>query len=155
MDGQFIIEEKFGVRRGVAGGNFLILAKDQTSGLKSAQVATQAIQKVDGVVTTFPGGICRSGSKIGSLKYKQNASTNHPFCPLLRDIISDTQIPKNVDCVYELVINGLELDSVKKALTEGSQAAAAIPGVIKITAANYGGRLGPYKAYLKKVMNLE
>ncbi len=154
MEGTFIIEDRFGVKRGVAGGNFLILAKDADSGLASATAAANAIRKVDDVVLTFPGGICRSGSKVGSMKYKMRASTNHQFCPTLRSTAKDTQIPEGVTSVLELVINGLNLKSVQRAVAEGVKAAVEVPGVVKITAANYGGKLGPYKAVLKEVLNL-
>ncbi|MEM2851390.1 MAG: formylmethanofuran--tetrahydromethanopterin N-formyltransferase [Candidatus Bathyarchaeia archaeon] len=156
MEGEFLIESKFGVKRGVAGGNFLIFAKDKSAGLASAEAAVKAIkEKCDGVVLTFPGGICRSGSKVGSMKYKLPASTNHPFCPTLRGITPDSQIPEGVNSVYELVINGLDLESVKKAMAEGIKASVRIPGVVKITAANYGGKLGPYQANLKEMLQLE
>jgi formylmethanofuran--tetrahydromethanopterin N-formyltransferase len=100
----------------------------------------------------FPGGICRSGSKAGSLKYKLRASTNHPFCPGLRALVPDTQLPENVNCVYEIVINGLTVDAVKKAMGQGAKAAAGVPGVVRISAGNYGGKIGPYKAFLKEVL---
>jgi len=154
MEGEFILEEGFGVKRGVAGGNFLILARDSDSGLASAMAAADAIREVDGVVLTFPGGVCRSGSKVGSVKYKLAASTNHPFCPTLRGVAKDTQIPEGVTSVFELVINGLDLKSVQKAIAEGVKAAVSVPGVVKITAANYGGKLGPYKAVLREVLSL-
>jgi formylmethanofuran--tetrahydromethanopterin N-formyltransferase len=154
MEGDFVIEEKFAVRRGVAGGNFLILAKDQKSGLAAAEASAAAIRRVDGVVLTFPGGICASGSKVGSMKYKLPASTNHPFCPTLRNVAKDTQIPPDVTSVYELVINGLNLQAVQKAVAEGVRAATTVPGIAKITAANYGGKLGPYKAVLKELLGL-
>ena len=152
MEGEFVIEDKFGVKRGVAGGNFLILAENQEAGLKSAEAAAEAIRKVDGTVLTFPGGVCRSGSKVGSMKYKLPASTNHLFCPSLRSVANDSAIPEGVNSVFELVINGTSLDAVKTAVGEGVKAAVQIPGVTKITAANYGGKLGPYKAVLGEVL---
>jgi formylmethanofuran--tetrahydromethanopterin N-formyltransferase len=155
MEGDFIIEDKFGVKKGVAGGNFLILAKDANSGLESAEAAARAIRAVNKAVLTFPGGVCRSGSKVGSIKYKLPASTNHPFCPTLRDVVDDSAIPEGVTSVFELVINGLDLEAVKKAVSEGIKAAVQVPGVMKITAANYGGKLGPYKAVLKEVLDLK
>ncbi|MFH0896829.1 MAG: formylmethanofuran--tetrahydromethanopterin N-formyltransferase [Candidatus Bathyarchaeota archaeon] len=155
MEGSFIVEDRFSVMRGVAGGNFLILAKDQTSGLASAEAAVRAIRKVEGAVLTFPGGICRSGSKIGSQKYKLSASTNHVFCPSIRNEVQDTQVPKDVNSVYEIVINGLNLKAVQEAVGAGIKAAASVSEVVKITAANYGGKLGPYKAVLKEVLGLQ
>jgi formylmethanofuran--tetrahydromethanopterin N-formyltransferase len=154
MDGEFIVEDRFGVKRGVAGGNFLILAKDKSSGLKAAETAIETLKPIDGVVLPFPGGICRSGSKVGSLKYKLTASTNHLYCPTLKELISDTQLSKEIGSVYEIVVNGLTLNSVNRAIAEGVKAAAKVPGVLRITAANYGGRLGPYKAILKEILHL-
>jgi formylmethanofuran--tetrahydromethanopterin N-formyltransferase len=155
MEGEFIVEDSFGVAEAVAGGNFLILAEDKNSGLKAAEDAAEAIKACGSeVIMPFPGGVCRSGSKAGSLKYKLTASTNHPFCPTLKKIVSDTMLPEEVNCVYEIVVNGLTLEAVKKAMGEGVKAAINVPGVIMITAGNYGGKLGPYKAYLKEVLGL-
>jgi formylmethanofuran--tetrahydromethanopterin N-formyltransferase len=80
------------------------------------------------------------------------ASTNHPFCPKLRPLVPDTQVPEDVNCVYEIVFNGLTLDAVKKALKQGVTAAASASGIVKISAGNYGGKLGPYKAFLKEAL---
>ena len=100
----------------------------------------------------FPGGVCRSGSKAGSLKYKMKASTNHPYCPTLRTLVPDSLVPENVQCVYEIVMNGLSLDAVKNGMKQGVTAAAGIHGVVKITSGNYGGKLGPFKAFLKEAI---
>lgn len=155
MEGEFIIEDTFGASEAIAGGNFLIFAKDKTSGLDAAEAAVEAIKnKTKEVILPFPGGICRSGSKAGSLKYKLKASTNHPFCPRLKKLVPDSQLPENVNCVYEIVINGLTLEAVKKAMGEGIKAAANVSGVIMISAGNYGGKLGPYRAFLKEVLEL-
>ncbi len=155
MEGEFTVEDAFGAMEAVAGGNFLILAEDKSSGLKAAEDAVQAIKKKTGaVILPFPGGICRSGSKAGSLKYKLKASTNHSYCPRLKDLVSDSQLKEEVNCVYEIVINGLTLKDVKDAMHEGIKAAASIAGVLRITAGNYGGKLGPYKAFLKEVLEL-
>jgi formylmethanofuran--tetrahydromethanopterin N-formyltransferase len=155
MEGDFVVEDKFGAVEAIAGGNFLILAKDEVSGLQAAEEAVEAIKKTGTeVILPFPGGICRSGSKAGSLKYKLKASTNHPFCPKLRTLVTDTQVPEGVECVYEIVINGLTLEAVKKAMNAGVKAAANVQGVVEITAGNYGGKLGPYKAFLKEALDL-
>lgn len=155
MEGDFIVEDTFGVVEAVAGGNFLIMAKDKVSGLKAAEEAVNAIKaKASEVIMHFPGGICRSGSKAGSLKYKLKASTNHPFCPGLRTVVPDSQLSEGVNCVYEIVVNGLTVDAVKKAMSAGVKAAASVPGVVRISAGNYGGKLGPYKAFLKEVIGL-
>jgi formylmethanofuran--tetrahydromethanopterin N-formyltransferase len=154
MEGEFIVENRFGVKKGVAGGNFLILAKDQKSGLKAAEKAAEVARDVEGTILPFPGGVCRSGTKVGSMKYKLRASTNHAFCPVLRNMVSKTSVPEGVNSVYEIVINGLDIECVKDAMSKGIMAALEVPGVIKVTAANYGGELGPYKAYLKEILSL-
>lgn len=156
MEGDFIVEDTFGAAEAIAGGNFLIFTKDKLSGLKAAEESVKAIKtKAREVILPFPGGICRSGSKAGSLKYKLKASTNHPFCPRLKTLIPDSQLPENVNCVYEIVINGLNIESIKRAMGEGIKAAASVPGVVRISAGNYGGKLGPYKAFLKEALELK
>ncbi|MEM1536945.1 MAG: formylmethanofuran--tetrahydromethanopterin N-formyltransferase [Candidatus Bathyarchaeia archaeon] len=155
MEGEFIVEDSFGAVEAIAGGNFLILAKDRNAGLQAAEEAVKAIKNnVSGVIMPFPGGVCRSGSKAGSLKYKLKASTNHPFCPTLKKVVADSQLPEDVNSVYEIVINGLTLDAVKRAMKEGIKTAINVPGVLRISAGNYGGKLGPYKAFLKEVLGL-
>ena len=155
MEGQFIVEDKFGAQNAVAGGNFLILAENQKAGLQAAEEAVNAInQKAEKVIMPFPGGVCRSGSKAGSVKYKLKASTFHQFCPRLKKLVADTKVPENVNCVYEIVINGLTLDAIKRTMAEGIKAAVKIPGVVKISAGNYGGKIGPYRADLKQVLQL-
>ena len=153
MEDEFIVEDTFGVARAVAGGNFLILAEDKCSGLKASEEAVDAIKnKAEKVILPFPGGICRSGSKAGSFKYKLKASTNHSFCPRLKQLVPDSQLPENVNCVYEIIVNGLTIEAVKRAMSEGIKAAASVPGVVRITAGNYGGKLGPYKAFLREIV---
>jgi len=156
MEGEFIVEDDFGIMRAVASGNMLILAKDWETALKASEDAKEAIsQNVRGAIMPFPGGLCRAGSKVGSLNYKLPASTNHPYCPTIRKLVQDSKVPDNVGSVYEIVINGLNQKTVKKAMAEGIKAAVKVPGVVKITAGNYGGKLGPYQAVLKEVLNLE
>ena len=153
MEGEFIVEDMFGAAKAIAGGNFLIFAENKSTGLEAAEKAAEAIKsKAREVILPFPGGICRSGSKAGSLKYKLKASTNHPFCPPLKNLVPDSQLPENVNCVYEIVINGLTLEAIMTTMGEGVKAAACVPGVVRISAGNYGGRLGPYKAFLKEVL---
>jgi len=155
MEGEFMVEDSFGAMKAVASGNFLILAENRKAGLQAAEEATKVIsEKIRGVIMPFPGGICRSGSKVGSLKYKLAASTNHPFCPRLRKILPDSQVPENVDSVYEIVINGLNSKVVKSAMAEGINVAVKIPDIVKISAGNFGGTLGPFRAYLKEVLEI-
>jgi len=156
MDGNFIVEDGFGAQEAVAGGNFMIFAENQASGLKAAEAAADEIRAyAPDVIMPFPGGVCRAGSKAGSLKYKMKASTNHPYCPTLRTLVPDSVVPENVNSVYEIVINGLTLDAVKKATKKGVMAAASIHGVVKISSGNYGGKLGPFKAFLKEAIEAE
>jgi formylmethanofuran--tetrahydromethanopterin N-formyltransferase len=153
MEGNFIVENGFGAQEAVAGGNFMIFAENQAAGLKASEAAADAIRaNAPDVIMPFPGGVCRAGSKAGSLKYKMKASTNHPYCPTLRTVVPDSVVPENVASVYEIVINGLTLDAVKNAMKQGVTAAAKADGVVKISAGNYGGKLGPYKAFLKEAI---
>jgi len=156
MEGNFIVEDAFGAQEAVAGGNFMIFAENQASGLEAAEAAADTIRdQAPEVIMPFPGGVCRAGSKAGSLKYKMKASTNHPYCPTLRTVVPDSVVPENVNSVYEIVINGLTLDAVKNAMKQGVTAAANAHGVVKISAGNYGGKLGPYKAFLKEAIEAE
>ncbi len=152
MEGEFIIEHKFGIRRCVAGGNFLVMAEDQASALKGAMQAVKAMEKIEGVVLTFPGGICRSGSKVGSMKYKLPASTNHPFCPVLKGVVPESKVPDGVKSIYEIVFNGITTEVVKKAMAVGVRAAAEVEGVKKISAVNFGGKLGPFQISLREAL---
>jgi formylmethanofuran--tetrahydromethanopterin N-formyltransferase len=155
MEGEFIVEDLFGAQNAIAGGNFLILAENQKAALQAAEAAVDVIDVLsEPVILPFPGGICRSGSKAGSIKYKLRASTFHQYCPRLKKLVSETLVPENVHSVYEIVINGLTLDSIKHAMAEGIKAAVKVPGVVKISAGNYGGKLGPHRAYLKEILQL-
>lgn len=156
MEGEFIVEDRFGAMRAVAGGNLLIMAENWKAGLQAAEAAVNAInERSQFVVLPFPGGVCRAGSKAGSLKYKLKASTFHSYCPKLKTLVSDSKVPENVNAIYEIVINGLDLDAVKKAMSEGIKAVVKVPGIAKISAGNYGGKLGPFKAYLKEALELK
>jgi formylmethanofuran--tetrahydromethanopterin N-formyltransferase len=159
MDGEFTCEDRFGTTKGVAGGNFLILAADQTAGLKAAESAVAAIAAMPGVITPFPGGVVRSGSKVGSRYKKLKASTNDAYCPTLRG--RGTPHPtlphqwgegKEAGCnaVYEIVIDGLDLPAVEEATRVGIRASCG-PGVLAISAGNYGGKLGPHHIHLHKL----
>ena len=150
MDGEFVSEERFGVVKGVAGGNFLILADTLAAALCAAEKAVTAITEVSDVITPFPGGVVRSGSKVGSLYKKLPASTNEAYCPTLRGI-TESSLPENVNAVYEIVIDGLSLTAVEQAIRVGIHA-ACLPGVCKISAGNYGGNLGPHHIRLHKVL---
>lgn len=153
MEGEFTCEDVFGTVKGVAGGNILILARSQAEGLAAAEVAAQAMREVPGVILPFPGGIVRSGSKVGSKYKKLRASTNDAFCPTLRGVVKSA-LPEGVQAVYEIVIDGLELAAVEQAMRVGLRAACR-PGVLQISAGNYGGNLGPFHVHLHKILSGE
>jgi formylmethanofuran--tetrahydromethanopterin N-formyltransferase len=134
----------------VAGGNFLILGQSQQSALAAAEAAVEAIQCLPGVITPFPGGVVRSGSKVGSRYKKLRASTNDAYCPTLRGLVP-TALPPKVGAVYEIVIDGVDLASVEAATRAGVKAACQ-PGVLRISAGNYGGKLGPFHLHLHKLL---
>ena len=152
MSGDFLVEAELGIRAGVAGGNFFILAENQPAGLLAADAAVDAIEAVPGASTPFPGGIVASGSKVGSTKYKfLGASTNEKMCVTLKDDVEGCQIPENVNGVYEIVIDGVDEESVKAAMKAGIEAAVKISGVIQISAGNFGGNLGKYQIKLHEL----
>lgn len=153
MDGEFIIEDSFKIGEGAAGGNFIIIAEDKNSGLNAAKNAVKEVNRTPLVITPFPGGICRSGSKPGSLKYKgMPASINHRFYPTIRNQIADTELPENASIIYEIVINGASVKTISEAMSRGILAAARVEGVLEITAANYQGKLGGERIYLKDIL---
>ena len=152
MSGDFLVEAELGIRAGVAGGNFFILAENQPAGLLAADAAVDAIEAVAGAITPFPGGIVASGSKVGSTKYKfLGASTNEKMCVTLKDEVEGCQIPENVNGVYEIVIDGVDEEAVKAAMKAGIEAAVKISGVIQISAGNFGGNLGKYQIKLHEL----
>jgi formylmethanofuran--tetrahydromethanopterin N-formyltransferase len=150
MDGEFTCEDIIGTIKGVAGGNFLIVGESQSSALEAAETAVSAIRTAAGVILPFPGGIVRSGSKVGSRYKKLRASTNDAYCPTLRGLVRSA-LPEGANAVYEIVIDGLDLAAVEQATRVGVRAACR-PGVLGITAGNYGGKLGPFHLYLHKLL---
>lgn len=151
MDGEFLCEDQFGTVKGVGGGNFLILAENQKKGLYAAELAVEAIRKIPGVILPFPGGIVRSGSKVGSRYKKLKASTNDAYCPTLR-AQTKTALPDGVNAVYEIVIDGIDQAAVEQAMASGIRTACR-PGIVRITAGNYGGNLGPFHFHLHKILH--
>jgi formylmethanofuran--tetrahydromethanopterin N-formyltransferase len=150
MEGEFLVEDKFGLQRAVGGGNILILGNEAETTLKAAELAADAMQRVPGIVLPFPGGIVRSGSKVGSRYKFMKASTNDAYCPTLRSLVTSA-LPEGVNTVLEIVIDGLDARAVAQA-TRAGILAACIPGIRRITAGNYGGNLGKFKFYLHKVL---
>jgi formylmethanofuran--tetrahydromethanopterin N-formyltransferase len=151
MEGEFLIEETFGMQKGVGGGNFLILATDSDAALAAAEAAVAAMAERAGVILPFPGGIVRSGSKVGSRRYPSMiATTNDAFSPTLR-ASAPSQLPEGVNSVLEIVLDGTDAPAIEAAMRVGIPAACG-PGVKTITAGNYGGKLGPHHFYLHKIL---
>src|SRR5262249_34141119 len=136
--------------KGVAGGNFLIMGEEGASALLAAERAWEAIAACPDVVTPFSGGVCRSGSKVGSRYSGLKASCNEAYCPTLRNL-APSALPPNVNATYEIIIDGLTLAAVEKALAVAIRAACR-PGVVRIGAGNYGGKLGRYNIRLYEVL---
>ena len=154
MDGEFLAQEKAGVTAAVGGGNFLVLAESQGQALAACEVAIEEMKKTRNVIMPFPGGVVRSGSKVGS-KYKAlNASTNDAFCPTLKGQTS-SDLPAEVESVMEIVIDGLTKEDIDKAMKVGIQAVCKLGskhGIRRISAGNYGGKLGPFHFHLQEIM---
>ncbi|MEQ1825732.1 MAG: formylmethanofuran--tetrahydromethanopterin N-formyltransferase [Pirellula sp.] len=151
MDGEFVCEDYFGTVTGVAGGNLLICGTNSSSALAAAEAAVVAIGTGQDVALPFPGGIVRSGSKVGSRYPKLKASTNDAYCPTLRGL-TKSELPPNCHAVYEIVIDGLSFEAVQSAMKRGLHAAAASTSIVRITAGNYGGKLGKHHFYLRDLM---
>ena len=151
MDGEFVCEETTAMVNAVGGGNILIVAENCEAALAAAEAGIAAMRRIEGVIMPFPGGVVRSGSKVGS-KYKAlPASTNDAYCPALRGRVA-SQLGEGEDCVMEIVIDGLSEADVAAATAAGIRAACAVPGVRRISAGNYGGKLGPFHFHLRKVL---
>jgi formylmethanofuran--tetrahydromethanopterin N-formyltransferase len=154
MDGEFLCEETTGMVKAVGGGNFLILAESQPQALAACEAAIEAMRKTPNVIMPFPGGVVRSGSKVGS-KYKGlNASTNDAFCPTLKGQ-TQTQLGPEIESVMEIVIDGLTAEDINQAMRAGIQAACGLGpgnGIRRISAGNYGGKLGPFLFHLQEIM---
>jgi formylmethanofuran--tetrahydromethanopterin N-formyltransferase len=151
MEGEFLVQERFGIVEGVGGGNIIILAADVPTALGAAEAAAEAMRAVEGAIMPFPGGIARSGSKVGSRYKAVIASTNHVLCPSLRAQIDDSLVPDGVGSVFEIVIDGLAPEPVAEAMRVGLDAAAR-SGATHITAGNYGGSLGEHHFHLKELV---
>ena len=147
MGGEFIVQSNFKVGKGIAGGNFLIIGKDQDSTLKAAEKAIEAMKDLENLIAPFPGGIVPSGSKVGT-RYENIpglfATTNHKYCPTLRDKIEDSELREGDGCVFEIVLDGATEDIIKKGMKIGIEAAVKVPGINRISAGNYGGKLGKF-----------
>ncbi len=151
MSGTFVIQEKFGRTKGVAGGNLIYFCKDIHSGMTSGKAAVKVIEKVEGAYTPFPGGLVGSGSKPSSQYKELLASTNERYCPTIRGLVPDTYVPDDCEFVMEIVINGLTENSVAEAMKIAIREICQHPGVIKVSAGNFEGALGKYKIHLHEL----
>lgn len=155
MEGEFTIDEEFSVVDGaIGGGNFFVLGEDSDSTLEAAEKSVEAIKDVEGTITPFPGGVVRSGSKPGSKYDFLRASTNTDRCPTIKAIV-DGKVPEGVNSVLEIVINGLDEESIEEAVRRGVREACTVDGILEISAGNYGGSLGDYLFYLEDILEVE
>ena len=155
MDGEFLVEETTAVVPSVGGGNFLILAESQAQALAACETAIDAMRKIPNVIMPFPGGVVRSGSKVGSRYKALNASTNDAYCPTLKGQTRSMLDPE-IESVMEIVIDGLSADDIRIAMKAGIQAATSLgaqQGIRRISAGNYGGKLGPFLFPLHEVLS--
>ena len=154
MDGEFVCEEKTARVPAIGGGNFLLLSKNRASCLAACEIAVNVMSKLDNIITPFPGGVVRSGSKVGS-KYKALiASTNDAFCPSLKGI-TGSKLSKDVSAVMEIVINGLTKEDIDKAIRESLIAISKSKykkDILAVSAGNYGGKLGQYHFHLRDIL---
>ncbi len=158
MDGEFVAQETTAVMKAVGGGNLLLLARDTDAALAGAEAAVEAMRAVPGVIMPFPGGVVRSGSKVGSKYASLMASTNDAFCPALIPLAKKTELDAGTRCVMEIVIDGLTEADVSAAMRAGIDAIVARggeAGVTRISAGNYGGKLGPFHFHLHKLLGAE
>ncbi|MEZ6110023.1 MAG: formylmethanofuran--tetrahydromethanopterin N-formyltransferase [Pirellulaceae bacterium] len=150
MDGEFVVSDKIGVAKGVAGGNIIMQAIDKPTALDAARRAAESLRDVGGVITPFPGGIARSGSKVGSRYKGLPASTADAFCPTLKGRV-ETKLHPDANCAYELVIDGVDEAAVGNAMAVAMRAAVG-EGVVAISAGNYGGKLGKFHFHLRPLL---
>lgn len=154
MDGEFLCQETTGKVPAIGGGNFLVLAKSQNQALTACENAIAAMDAVGGVIMPFPGGVVRSGSKVGSKYPALGASSNDAFCPTLKGAVA-TMLPADCQSVMEIVIDGLDADAISCAMRLGIRACCnlgAANGILAINAGNYGGKLGPHHFHLREIM---
>jgi formylmethanofuran--tetrahydromethanopterin N-formyltransferase len=153
MDGEFLCEDTVGQRKAVGGGNFLIVGRGRAAVLAAAERAVAAMRKLPDIIMPFPGGIVRSGSKLGSRYKGLNASSNLPYCPTVRGVVA-TALPEAADAVLEIVIDGLSEGAIAKAMAAGIRAACADSNgsILRISAGNYGGKLGAFHFHLHKLL---
>jgi formylmethanofuran--tetrahydromethanopterin N-formyltransferase len=150
MDGEFLVEDRAGVEKGVAGGNIIIQSVDMPTGLAAVRRAIEAVSACEGVIAPFPGGVARSGSKVGSRYKGLPASTADAYCPTLRGRV-ETKLHEGAHCAYEIVLDGIGEAAVAAGMKTLLHAAVG-EGVVAITAGNYGGKLGKFHFHLRELL---
>lgn len=149
LGGEFVLDRRLGFAEGLMGGNLWYFGQDVDAALEAAERGVRAVQQCPGVIMPFPGGIAGSGSKAGSRYRFTIASTYEKYCPLLRDDPqADSQLPEGVQSVMEIILNGRDLESIRQATQAAIAASVDTPGLLRISAGNYGGRLGKSFIYL-------
>lgn len=150
MDGEFLCDDVVGTVKGIGGGNLILCGKSQIECLQAVRLAVAAIRRLPDVIMPFPAGIVRSGSKVGSKYAQLKASTNHLWCPTLRGQ-AESELQEGEHAVYEIVIDGLSEQAVAGAMKAGMVAVQQCEGILRISAGNYGGKLGPHHFHLRKL----
>ncbi len=150
MVSNFLIEHELGYAKGVMGANFWFMCKTKQAVMEAGRKALDAIHQVPAVITPFD--VCSAGSKPETNFPLIGPTTNHPYCPTLKErLVEESKVPENVQYIPEIVINGASIEAVKEAMKVGIQSAGDVKGVVKISAGNYGGKLGKHKIYLKEL----
>ena len=149
MGYDFLIENYVGYQEGVMGGNLWMFCESVEAGLEAGEKAVEAILQVDGAITSFD--ICSAGSKPETNYPEIGPSTNHWYCPTLKDKIQGSKVPSGIKSIPEIVIDGLDQATVKKAMKAAIEAMQNVKGLRTISAGNYGGKLGKYKLHLKEL----
>lgn len=146
----FLMERYLGYARGVSGGNFWIMCKTKEGVMNAGKAALEAISKVEGVITPFD--VCSAGSKTETKFPLVGPTTNHPYCPSLKNKLGRmSKVPEGINYIPEIVINGISMDAVKEAMKTGITATLNVDDVVRVSAGNYCGRLGDHKIYLREL----
>jgi len=146
----FLIERFIGYARGVSGGNFWMMCRTKKAVREAGKAALEAIGKVEGVITPFD--VCSAGSKTETKFPLIGPTTNHPYCPSLREKLGrESLVPDGINYIPEIVISGVSMRAVKDAMKVGIEASLTVDGVVRVSAGNYEGKLGEYKIYLREL----
>jgi len=151
MFGEFVIERNIGYAEGVAGGNVWFFCESEDAALEAGEASVEALKDIKDVITSFD--ICSAGSKVETKYPEIGPTTNHYYCPTLKGKIPDSRVPEGVKSIPEIVINGTSVEAVEKAMYVCMDVASKVSGVVKLSAGNYGGKLGKYKIHLKDILD--